>query len=166
MSQERKGNERCNFNDCSVYSVHLDVLLSADLRLSVLRKEIMKEIINELTGEIEQVSEENTSLAKVEVEQLPMMVDWMYARDEYLAAKEKFEMVDKPFKEKLTEIFERYSIKSLKSKYMDFTLKNGFNRETWDNKALEKFILTHGGDPEDFKKRTWVKGSMMIKYKE
>ena len=90
---------------------------------------------------------------------------WMEKQEQLLMAKEQFEAVDKPFRKALKDLFERYAIKSLKNDYVDINLRNGYSKESWDEDKLLAFIYKNGGDPKDFKKESWVNGSMAIKYK-
>ena len=128
----------------------------------------MKQIIDEKTGEVIEATEnkEQYALALQEFNSLPIIDKYVDAKVFYLYAKEQLEMVEHPLKEALEKIFNEYSIKSLKNEYLDATYRNGFMKKTWDSKALEKFIYEHGGDPDDFKKETWVEGGITLKYKE
>ena len=125
------------------------------------------EIVNNETGEIieAETSEETMALARSEVNELAVFGKWLDAKEMLETAKEQFDMVDVPFRKAVTEIFDKYSIKSLKNSYIDIVAKNGYEKESWDSKALEKFIYQHGGDPDDFKKKSWVSGNLQIKYK-
>lgn len=122
--------------------------------------------INDVTGEVVEETAVNYQLALNELNHLPVVDTWLEAKEAYLTAKEQFEMIDKPFREKLAELFEKYSIKSLKNAYIEIIQKNGYTRKSWDDKKLEAFIYQHGGDPADFKKEAWINGTMQIKYKE
>ena len=124
--------------------------------------------IDDLTGEVLDTEENSVKyqLALSELNQLAVFGDWLEAKERYLTAKEQFEMVDKPFREKMKDLFERYSLKSIKNKYIEIIQKNGYTKTSWDSKKLEAFIYQHGGDPEQFKKSTWVESSLQMKYKE
>ena len=128
----------------------------------------MSQIINNDTGEIIDTTDnrEQYALALKEFNALEILDKYIEARVNYLYAKEQLEMIEHPLKEKLEEIFNEYAIKSLKNEYLDATLRNGYTKKSWDNKALEKFIYQHGADPDDFKKETWVEGGITLKYKE
>lgn len=126
----------------------------------------MKQKIDNETGEVIEANEEQYALALKEFNSLEIIDKYIDANVNYLYAKEQLEMIEHPLKEKLKEIFERFAIKSLKNEYIDAVLRNGYSKKSWDNKALEKFIYQHGGDPEDFKKEAWVDGGITIKYKE
>ena len=122
------------------------------------------EIINNETGEVIETNNESMALAKSELNELSVFGKWLDAKELLETAKEQFEMVDKPFREALDQIFEKYQVKSIKNSYIEIIKKNGFAKKTWDSKALEKFIYQHGADPDDFRKETWVNGNMQIKY--
>lgn len=122
--------------------------------------------IDDMTGEVTEETTANYQLALSELNRMPVVDTWLEKKEAYLTAKEQFEMVDKPFREKLAELFERFSIKSLKNAYIEIIQKNGYTRKSWDDKKLEAFIYKHGGDPDEFKKESWVNGTMQIKYKE
>lgn len=126
----------------------------------------MKYIDNE-TGEIIEKSIDDNAmvLANNELTNAIVFIDWMEARDRYLMAKEQFESVDAPFKKKVKELFDKYSIKSIKNDYMNITLKNGYLKETWDDEKIEQLIYDLGLDEDNFKVTKWIDGSIQIKYK-
>ena len=126
------------------------------------------EKVNDLTGEVIEVEENSIKyqLALRELNELAVFGEWLEKKEAYLTAKEQYEMVDAPFREKLKELFEKFSLKSIKNQYIDVIQKNGYNKTSWDSKKLEAFIYQHGGDPENFKKSTWVDSSLQLKYKE
>ena len=126
------------------------------------------EKVNDLTGEVIEVEENSIKyqLALRELNELAVFGEWLEKKEAYLTAKEQYEMVDAPFREKLKELFERFGLKSIKNQYIDVIQKNGYNKTSWDSKKLEAFIYQHGGDPENFKKSTWVDSSLQLKYKE
>lgn len=126
----------------------------------------MKIIDNE-TGEIIEKSIDDNAmvLANNELTNAIVFIDWMEARDRYLMAKEQFESVDAPFKKKVKELFDKYSIKSIKNDYMNITLKNGYLKETWDDEKIEQLIYDLGLDEDNFKNTKWIDGSIQIKYK-
>lgn len=125
-------------------------------------------IVDNNTGEILE-EEENTvkyQLAKSELNQLAIFDEWLDAKEMLETAKEKFDMVDKPFRKAMTEIFERYSIKKLSNPYIEIVQKNGYTKTSWDEEKLKAFIYQHGADPKDFQTEKWVNGSLQMKYKE
>lgn len=126
------------------------------------------EKVNDLTGEVIEVEENSIKyqLALRELNELAVFGEWLEKKEAYLTAKEQYEMVDAPFRAKLKELFEKFSLKSIKNQYIDVIQKNGYNKTSWDSKKLEAFIYQHGGDPENFKKSTWVDSSLQLKYKE
>ena len=126
------------------------------------------EKVNDLTGEVIEVEENSIKyqLALRELNELAVFGEWLEKKEAYLTAKEQYEMVDGPFREKLKELFEKFGLKSIKNQYIDVIQKNGYNKTSWDSKKLEAFIYQHGGDPENFKKSTWVDSSLQLKYKE
>ena len=123
-------------------------------------------IVDNVTGEIIEMNDENFELAKREFNSIQVMDDWLDRKATLDMAKEQFEMIDKPFRKKLTEIFEQYGIKRLYNDYVDVTNKNGYLKTTWDDSLVEQFIRMNGGNPDDFKKTKWVNGSLQIKVKE
>lgn len=126
----------------------------------------MKQMINNETGEVIETNEEQYALALKEFNSLAIIDKYIDAKVNYLYAKEQLEMIEHPLKEQLEKIFNEYSIKSLKNEYLDAVYRNGYSKKSWDSKALEKFIYQHGGDPDDFKKETWIEGGITLKYKE
>lgn len=122
--------------------------------------------VNDLTGEVIEDNSDNLALAKHEVNELAVFEPWLEAKENLLTAKEQFEMVDMPFRKLITEIFDKYSIKSLTNNYIAIAQRNGYSKEKWDDEKLEKFIIEHGAKPSDFKTRTWVNGTLQIKYKD
>lgn len=126
------------------------------------------EKVNDLTGEVIEVEENSIKyqLALRELNELAVFGEWLEKKEAYLTAKEQYEMVDAPFRAKLKELFEKFGLKSIKNQYIDVIQKNGYNKTSWDSKKLEAFIYQHGGDPENFKKSTWVDSSLQLKYKE
>ena len=123
-------------------------------------------IVDNVTGEIIEMNDENFELAKREFNSIQVMDDWLDRKAALDMAKEQFEMVDKPMRKKLTEIFEKYGIKRLYNDYVDVTNKNGYLKTSWDDSLVERFIIANGGNPDDFKKTKWVNGSLQIKVKE
>lgn len=124
--------------------------------------------VNDLTGEVEEIDTDSIKyqLAKAELDNLPVLNEWMEKKDEYLRAKEQFEMVDKPFRKVLKEIFDRFSITRLTNNYVDVGWRNGYIKKSWDEDLLEEFIIKHGARPDDFKKEKWIDGTISVKYKE
>lgn len=123
-------------------------------------------IVDNLTGEVIEMNDENFELARREFNSIQVMDDWLEKKAMLDMAKEQFEMIDKPFRKKLTEIFEQYGIKRLYNDYVDVTNKNGYLKTSWDDSLVEQFIRMNGGNPDDFKKTKWVNGSLQIKVKE
>ena len=122
--------------------------------------------VNDLTGEVIENNDDNLALAKREVNELALFEPWLEAKEMLLTAKEKFEMVDVPFRKTIKEIFEKYAIKSLDNPYVSIVQKNGFARTKWDDEKLNEFLITHGAKPSDFKTQSWVEGTLQIKYKD
>ena len=125
--------------------------------------------IDDQTGEVIETVDTNSvkyQLALSELNQLAVFGEWLEKKEAYLTAKEQYEMVDAPFRAKLKELFEKFGLKSIKNQYIDVIQKNGYNKTSWDSKKLEAFIYQNGGDPENFKKSTWVDSSLQLKYKE
>lgn len=126
-------------------------------------------IVNEKTGEVifnDEQEKEQYELAKRELNELALFEPWLDAKENYLTAKEQFEIVDKRFKDIVEAIFEKYSIKSLSNDYLTIYKRNGYIKDTWLGDKLTPFILAHKGNVEDFKKSKWVDGGLTIKYKE
>lgn len=122
-------------------------------------------IIDNETGELLEENKENYMIAKKELGELEIFGDWIEKQEQLLMAKEQFDMVDKPFRRILKELFEKYSIKRLENDYMDVILKNGYNKSSWNEEKLKAFIYAHGGNPDDFKDEKWINGAFQIKYK-
>ena len=122
-------------------------------------------IIDNETGELLEENTESYMIARRELGELAIFDEWIEKQEQLLMAKEQFEMVDKPFRKILKELFEKYSIKRLENDYVDVILKNGYNKSSWDEEKLKAFIYSHGGDPNDFKTEKWINGAFQIKYK-
>lgn len=124
--------------------------------------------INDLTGEIEEQdnANENNALAVRELTQMAIFVDWLEKKEELLTAKQQFEMVDKPFRKVIKELFDKYSLTSLDNDYMTISFRNGYVKKSFDETKLKEFILQNGGNPDDFKVEKWVDSTISIKYKE
>lgn len=127
----------------------------------------MKEIINNETGEVMLVEEdpEKYELAKRELNELAVFDDWLEKKEMLETAKEQFDMVDKPFRKFLKELFEKYSIRRLENDYVDIIQKNGYNKTSWNDEKLKAFIYKNGADPADFQENKWIAGSFQMKYK-
>jgi len=123
-------------------------------------------IIDNLTGEILEEKEENLQLAKKEFYSIANVDNWLEKKEALETAKEQFEMVDKPFRKMIKELFEKYQIHRLTDDYIDILLKNGYQRSSWDDEKLNEFIIQSGLKPEYFKKDKWIDGTIQIKYKE
>ena len=89
-------------------------------------------IIDNETGELLEENKENYMIARKELGELEIFGDWIEKQEQLLMAKEQFDMVDKPFRRILKELFEKYSIKRLENDYMDVILKNGYNKSSWN----------------------------------
>ena len=124
-----------------------------------------KETINNETGEVVEEVKENYEIAKRELNALAIFDSWVEKQEQLLMAKEQFEAVDKPFRKAISELFEKYAVKSLKNDYVDITMRNGFMKSSWDEDKLLAFIYQHGANPKDFKTEKWQNGSLAIKYK-
>lgn|GEM_PF-5676135 len=123
-------------------------------------------IIDNLTGEVLEEKEENLQLAKKEFYSIANVDNWLEKKEALETAKEQFEMVDKPFRKLIKELFEKYQIHRLTDDYIDILLKNGYQRSSWDDEKLNEFIIQSGLKPEQFKKDKWIDGTIQIKYKE
>ena len=146
------------------YSI-TDVFLPASLGVSAM----VKNIIDNETGEIienVETSTEKYELAKRELNELAVFDEWLDRKEELETAKEKFDMVDKPFRKVIANLFEEYSIRRLENDYIDIIMKNGFVKTSWDEEKLNAFIYKNGADPKDFQTEKWVNGSLQIKYKD
>lgn len=125
--------------------------------------------IDDQTGEVIETVDTNSvkyQLALSELNQLAVFGEWLEKKEAYLTAKEQFEMVDKPFRKTMGELFDRYSLRRLTNEYIDIVSKNGYEKKNWDNEKLEEYLISQGLNPDTFKKSTWVNGTLQIKYKE
>lgn len=125
--------------------------------------------IDDQTGEVIDTVDTNSvkyQLALSELNQLAVFGDWLEKKEAYLTAKEQFEMVDKPFRKVMGELFDRYSLRRLTNDYIDIVSKNGYEKKNWDNEKLEEYLISQGLNPDTFKKSTWVNSTLQIKYKE
>lgn len=125
--------------------------------------------IDDQTGEVIETVDTNSvkyQLALSELKQLAVFGEWLEKKEEYLTAKEQFEMVDKPFRKTMGELFDRYSLHRLTNEYIDIVSKNGYEKKNWDNEKLEEYLISQGLNPDTFKKSTWVNSTLQIKYKE
>lgn len=121
-------------------------------------------MINQETGEI--LEQETYDLIKREVNAIEIFDKWLDAKEALLTAKEQFEMVDKPFRKKLKEIFGKFSIKRFHNEYIDVQTRSGYLRKTFDADMVEKYIRDHGDDPEEFKKGKYIAETLSVKYKD
>lgn len=127
--------------------------------------------IDNETGEIiETEAIETTSvkyqLALSEFNHLPAVDTWLQKKEYLEMAKEQFEMVDKPFRKTIKDLFERFSIHRLNTDYIDIIEKNGYVRRTWNDEKLIAFIKEHKGNPADFCEEKWVNGTIQMKEKK
>lgn len=125
--------------------------------------------IDDQTGEVIETVDTNSvkyQLALSELKQLAVFGEWLEKKEAYLTAKEQFEMVDKPFRKTMGELFDRYSLRRLTNDYIDIVSKNGYEKKNWDNEKLEEYLISQGLNPDTFKKSTWVNSTLQIKYKE
>ena len=125
--------------------------------------------IDDQTGEVIETVDTNSvkyQLALSELKQLAVFGEWLEKKEAYLTAKEQFEMVDKPFRKTMGELFDRYSLHRLTNEYIDIVSKNGYEKKKWDDEKLEKYLISQGLNPDTFKTSTWVNGTLQIKYKE
>lgn len=122
--------------------------------------------IDNLTGEVIEENNDNLALAKRELNELALFEPWLEAKEKLLTAKEQFEMVDKPFRKLIGDLFNKFSIKSISNDYISISYRNGYVKETWDDKKLEQFLISHDAKPSDFKTKKWVEGGLQLKYKE
>ena len=125
--------------------------------------------IDDQTGEVIETVDTNSvkyQLALSELNQLAVFGEWLEKKEAYLTAKEQFEMVDKPFRKTMGELFDRYSLHRLTNDYIDIVSKNGYEKKKWDDEKLEKYLISQGLSPDTFKTSTWVNGTLQVKYKE
>lgn len=124
--------------------------------------------IDNVTGEIveeTEVNSENYQLARREMNALEIVDKWLDLKEAYETAKEQFEMVDKPLRRTLKELFKKYEVHRINGDYIDAIEKNGYFKKGWDEEKLIAFIYKHDGNPEDFKTSKWIDGTLQIKYK-
>lgn len=124
-------------------------------------------MIDNETGEVIEQDTDSVKyqLALRELNQLPAIDEWLDLKEAYETAKERFESCDKPLRRTLKELFQRFQVHRLENDYIDIIQKNGYIKMSWDDEAVERFILQHGGDPNDFKISKWIDGTLQIKYK-
>lgn len=124
-------------------------------------------IIDNLTGEVIEASEDqkNYELARRELNELAIFDNWLEKKEALDMAKEQFDMVDKPFRKVLEEMFKRFQIRRIENDYIDIIQKNGYEKSSWDEEKLKAFIYQNGKDPKDFQTTKWVNGSLQMKYK-
>lgn len=125
-----------------------------------------RSIIDDTTGEVIEENEENMALAKTEINSLAIIDEWLDRKEELETAKERFETIDRPFRRRIAEIFDRYRIRRFYNDYIDIVQRNGFERTVWNDEKLVEFIRAKGGDPEEFREKKWIDGHLQIKYKE
>lgn len=127
----------------------------------------MVKILDE-TGEVVETVEnaESYELARAEFNRLPIVDTWIERKEQYEAAKEQFEMIDKPLRQAIKDLFEKFSITHLNTDYIDISEKRGYVRKSWNEEKLIAFIYKNGGDPADFKDEKWINGTIQMKYKE
>ena len=121
-------------------------------------------MIDRETGEV--ISEQNLALIKKEVGSLEVFDKWLDAKEQLLTAKERFEMVDKPFRKAMKDIFEKYGISRFYNEYIDVTQRSAYVRSSFDPDLIEQYIKAHGDDPNDFKVSKKIAGTLSIKYKD
>ena len=126
---------------------------------------MQKKKIDDSTGEVNYLSDENLAVAKREITELNLFEPLFEARETYLAAKEQFEIMDYKFRKMVFPILEQYSVKDLKSDELTIYYSNGYLSETWDDEKVEKLILENNKDISDFKVSKWHDGNYRIKYK-
>lgn len=127
--------------------------------------------IDNETGEIIETEDiETTSvkyqLALSEFNRLPAVDTWLQKKEYLEMAKQQFEMVDKPFRKTIKDLFERFSIHRLNTDYIDIIEKNGYVRRTWNDEKLIAFIKEHNEDPSNFYEEKWVNGTIQMKEKK
>lgn len=121
-------------------------------------------MIDRETGEV--ISEETYSLIKKDVDAIQVFDQWLDAKEQLLTAKERFDMVDKPFREELKKIFQKYSISRFYNDYIDVQSRKGYTRMTFDTDKVEQYIREHGDDPEAFKKGKYIADTLSVKYRD
>ena len=113
--------------------------------------------------------EENTvkyQLAKRELNELAIFDDWLEKKEALETAKEQFDMIDKPFRKALRDLFDKFGITRLENDYIDILYKSGYIRKTWDDEKLKIFIYSHGEDPNDYMSEKEIAPTLQVKYKE
>lgn len=126
----------------------------------------MEKYYDNLTGEEINVKQENYDIALREFNNLQEVDTWLEMKAKYDAVKEQFEMVDKPLRKKVIELFDKYFIKSLSNAYISITRRNGYEKVTWDDEKVKQLIIDNKLDVADFQTKKWVDGTLQIKYKE
>lgn len=121
-------------------------------------------MINSETGEV--IGQETYDLVAKEVNAIEVFDKWLDAKEALLTAKEQFDMVDKPFRKKLKEIFARYSISRFYNDYIDVQTRKGYVRKTFNTAKVEQYIRDHGDDPEEFKEGKYIADTLSVKYKD
>lgn len=120
----------------------------------------MKQIVNELTGEIYEIPEENNELVKKEMNEIitDTLLDQL-VQVQYL--EQQIEIWKFQNKEKIKEIFKAYNVKSFKNEYIEITYVPETTRKSVDTNKLKQ-----AGIYEEFCKESPVKESLRIKLKE
>lgn len=105
-------------------------------------------------------------LVKKELNELALADEWLERKEKYETAKYEFDVVDKPFKKWLKDKMFEYGIDRIFNNYLDATKRKGYMRATWNDKAVEEYIKSHGDDPDNYRTFKHVDESIAIKYKE
>ena len=126
----------------------------------------MEKYYDNLTGEEINVKQENYDIALKEFNNLQEVDTWLEMKAKYDAVKEQFEMVDKPLRKKVIELFDKYFIKSLSNAYISITRRNGYEKVMWNDEKVKQLIIDNKLDIADFQSKKWVDGTLQIKYKE
>ena len=117
-------------------------------------------------GEFVKVKKENADLVAKEINELAVFDEWLEKKELLETAKQQFDMVDKPFKAKIKELFEKYQIRRLDNPYIQIVARDGYVRKVWRDEEIEALIERQGMKVDDFKEDRWIEPSITIKYKE
>lgn len=120
----------------------------------------MKTIIDENTGELIEVQEDNELVVK-ELEEKGIITDDFLEKLEQLAYfKQQVEMFEAKNREVIKEVFKKYGVKSCKSEYLTISFIDEHMQQRVDTDALRK-----DGLYEKYSKFSVVKESIRIKLK-
>ena len=113
---------------------------------------------------------ENTStqyeIAKRELNEMAIFDEWLERKEQLETAKERFNLIDKPFRKALKELFDFYGITRLENDYIDIQFKKGYTKTKWDDDKLKMLIYSFGMDPKDYMTESTVEPTLQLKYKD